>query len=684
MRVPKIEVRPQGLSTLMSEIENGDIRIPRFQRERVWRRSDILKLMDSMYKEYPIGTIFLWNAPSDYNHLLRNSEELGQPSIDPNRSYKIILDGQQRLTSLYAVIKGIELDGEDYNKIVVDLANGDLSRPSFAYRNPDIKRWMSVSKLLAYLTPFRDEITDGDRRARFDEIRFTLYNYPFSVVTVSAMEINDAIEIFERINQRGRKLTRYDLICASVMTDEFDLRDRSDEDIISTLKAGFGEIEETSIPQAVALNSKGRTEHSTQLGLTTTDVLQVWDETVNGFRLAVEFVKKNLGVARKDFLPYDAMLPVLGHYFYQTDSHAIQAYEHRKQLEYWFWRTTFSQRYSGASQTRMTEDATWIRQLIEQDVPYTQIKVADENDLVGASMRSTTSAIRNGILCLLNMRRPLHFRNRSEISIGGDHFSTFSRAEKHHIFPAEFLRKRGFALGKVHSIPNFCFVPSQLNRWISDKAPSEYMTEIREQYADMKDFESVMRSHLIPVDNDSGIWTDDFELFLRQRARLLVQEIKLKCGITSSVEPEYRDPIVNRIEVALRDRIHETLIANGPTYWKFCIPSDVSNRVEENISKHLRKVPGADRRQFHDPRMKLDFCDVSDYSKIIVNNRNWQLFGAVFKSKQECERVLGDFREFRAALKHNRQIDDMQDHRAQAAILWLRNALELDLREFGL
>ena len=226
------------------------------------------------------------------------------------------------------------------------------------------------------------------------------------------------------------------------MTDAFDLRDRSEHDIISKFRTGFGELAETSIPQALALNRKGSTEHSTQLGLTTEDILQVWDNSVVGFHHAVDFVKK-MGVARKDFLPYDAMLPVLVHYFFKADSHAIKSFEHRRQLEYWFWRSTFSQRYSGASQTRMTEDASWIRQLVERDTPYSYFNVADENDLIGASMRSTTSAIRNGILCLLNIKEPLHFKNRTTINIGTDHFSTFTRAEKHHIFPAGFLREQG-------------------------------------------------------------------------------------------------------------------------------------------------------------------------------------------------------------------------------------------------
>ncbi len=683
MRVPKIDVQRQGLGTLMSEFEQGHIRVPRFQRDFVWKRVDILKLLDSMYNEYPIGTIFLWDAPAQHNHLLRNIEELRQPPLSPKQGYKFILDGQQRLTSLYAVIKGLQVEDEDYNKIVVDLSNHDQSRSSFVYRKPDNRQWVSVSELLAYDTfTIYNDLPNDEYKKRFTEIRSALNDYPFSVVAVSSMEINDAIEIFERINRQGRKLTRYDLIAASV-SETFDLRERSEEEIIIQLKEDFGEIEEISIPQALALNKKGRTDHNTQLNLTAEEISSVWDDTVKCFRLAVDFVRKNLGVTRKSFLPYDAILPLLAHYFFRTGSRPIKEFEHRKQLEYWFWQSAFSQRYTDKSQSRMNEDALWIKQLINDNKSFEQLGIADENDLIDGSMGRTTSAIRNGVLCLFNIKKPLHFENRMELDLSVDPLLKFTRAEKHHIFPAAFLKSKGFDASRVDSIPNFCFVPADLNKSIADKPPSEYMREIRNHYETEQKFAEVMQTHLIPVGSDSGIWTDNYEQFLKQRARLLLQEMRKLCGITSQVQQEKRDPVVNKIEVALRDSIHDTLIANGSGYWKPFIPSDVQNRVEDGIEKHVRKTPGANRRHYDDPRKKLDFCDVSDYSRIIVNNKNWQLFGAVFKSKTECERVLDDFRAFRTALKHNRNIDSMLDHRAQAAIIWLRDTLDLDLSEFG-
>src|SRR5690242_1117188 len=107
MRVPKINPHRADLPSLMNEIKSGSIRIPGFQRDFVWEPKRVQTLLDSMCKEYPIGTIFLWKAPPEYNHMLREIEIFGQPPIEKNQQYNILLDGQQRLTSLFVTINGL-------------------------------------------------------------------------------------------------------------------------------------------------------------------------------------------------------------------------------------------------------------------------------------------------------------------------------------------------------------------------------------------------------------------------------------------------------------------------------------------------------------------------------------------------------------------------------------------------
>lgn len=684
MKPPKIEVQRMPLTTLIDGVGQGLIRIPRFQREFVWGRGDIRGLLDSMRKEYPIGTIFLWDAPPEYNSLLRDIPALNQPPAKLEHRHKIILDGQQRVTSLYAVIQALQIDGEDYGKFVIDL-DADRLAPDdttyFLFRQPDNQRWVSIRDLLSS-NPFKlfRSLTEA-RQEVFDEVRQTLMTYPFSVVTVSVDNIRDAVMIFERINRRGRRLTRYDLICASLWSHDFDLRERAEKDILNQLKPSFGKVPESLVPQALALLAQDSAADRAQLNLQTDEVQRVWDDTIEGFKSAVDFLRTNLGVARSDFLPYDSTLPVLIKYFHEAGTKNIESAEHLRQLSYWFWRSAFSLRFGRSAETRITEDAQWVKQLVAIAEEHRRLQLA-EFDLAKTNMRSA-SAIARGILCLLALRQPLHFTSKARINLDTPHFSSFTRAERHHIFPAGYLvdqRKKKY----VHALPNFCFIPADLNKKISDRAPSDYMKEILKGYDSHDEFERVMATHLIPVGDDSGIWTDDYELFLDQRASLLMDEIRRRCGIGSRIHAQERDLVVNQLENALRDTIHETLLKQTAEYWALHIPSHTSDNLQRKIDQEARKSPGNSAERFDSPRAKLDYCDVTDYADIILSKTNWLLFQETFSSKGTCDRMFGDLREYRNALKHNRDMSEIVALQGQAAIVWLCHALDLDLSEFGI
>ncbi len=204
MRTERIKVEPLSFGTIMSAMTQGTYRVPRFQRTFVWERSRIQSLLDSMYREYPIGSVFLWKAPAQYNHMLRSVDYLGQPPIEEKQSYTFILDGQQRLTSLYVTVNGLNIGDEDYSKIVADMANDEANK-YFQYRNADNRRWIAIRDLLKENVFDIYDTLPTEYRQRFQDIRQRLVSYPFSVVSVSDMDLDDAIEIFERINQQSKR-----------------------------------------------------------------------------------------------------------------------------------------------------------------------------------------------------------------------------------------------------------------------------------------------------------------------------------------------------------------------------------------------------------------------------------------------------------------------------------------------
>jgi len=121
MQLQKIKVDELKLSDIVNDIEHGHLRIPRFQRDFVWERSKVIKLLDSIYKEYPIGSFFLWETTGKYNLFYRDLPELGilpkQPRAD--EKLKFILDGQQRICSLYAAWYGLKVEIKDNRKVKI-------------------------------------------------------------------------------------------------------------------------------------------------------------------------------------------------------------------------------------------------------------------------------------------------------------------------------------------------------------------------------------------------------------------------------------------------------------------------------------------------------------------------------------------------------------------------------------
>ncbi len=535
MEAPKIKVDEMKLGSLMREMEHGRIRVPRFQREFVWGSKKAAQLFDSMSREYPIGTFFLWSAPAKYNDLIRIEDDLGQKPLDPHSDHRLILDGQQRLTALYATVHGREMEGVDYGKLALDLDEEGSERIAFTLRRDiDNQRYVSIKDLLdppADYLEIYEKIKSSTRKERFMRVRERLINYPFSVVSVEELDIEKAIEIFERINQEGQKLSRFDLVAAHVYGTEFefDLRERVEDDFYKKLRdKKFGILPNSIIPQALVINLEKQVNFRSQVGMNARDVKEIWEDTVDGILKSIDYLRENWGVENNKFLPYDQIVPVFAHYFYYKKKAEIpQTQEATQQLKQWFWLVVFGERYGDTAQTRMQEDAAWVRSLVKDGQEVNLRFTVDKSVLLDIHM-TRRSAVKNGVLCLLNLQGPKHFATGARVSLREDHFSSLTKAERHHIFPVNYLSNtQGFAKQSVHRLPNFCFIPADLNREISDKAPSDYLR----QYQSSEAFTAIMDSHLIPAGKGAAIWENDYEKFLDERATRILKKAKDLAGM---------------------------------------------------------------------------------------------------------------------------------------------------------
>ncbi len=660
MDIQKIKIKSDyKLADIVHDIEKGILRIPQFQREFVWDKPRVIKLLESIYLEYPIGSFFFWDAPRKYYDFYRDIAELGLPKPDKYEKIIFILDGQQRLTSLYVTVKGLTLYGRDYKKICFD-----LDEKVFVDRTPDNQRYVSVSDLLSserYTEVYAD--LTPDRKKAIYECLQRFNNYPFSAIDVRDKELDEVCDIFERINQGGQKLNLFDLISASTWTPEFDLRIAVKAENERLKSRGFGEIDNEVYLQALSLIAKGSCTRPVQLQLRAEDVSKFWQDTIESMSLAIDYLKNNLGVVNSVFIPYRSMIALVAYLFYKVKGRSFN-HEQSELLAQWFWQTTFSERYSASILTLMTED----KKLMDKVALGTSVSIKylfelDIDSLIQIRMYRK-SAIKNGVLCLLAKKNPKHFKNNVSLMLKDGYYSDFNSSEKHHVFPKSIVQK-SYPMIMVHSLPNFCFIPAELNKEISNKKPSKYFKEYKKTNPE---FEETLKTHLIKYDD--SIKQDNFMSFLASRSAMILEEITRATGSKiGRVVADNVNKAIDDTEKKVRDFIDNKLVSQKADYWKECMPSDIVGVVRQRVNEYLTKDPSKTFNDFSS-RDLLDFCDIMDYSKIVFSN--WGVFVSVFRSKAETQKRLLNLKEFRNAVKHSRgEIVPFIQKEGEAALEWL-------------
>ena len=509
------------------------MKIPRFQRGYVWERSKIVKLLNSIYYQYPIGTFFIWVASYEFKHFCREITELNLPEDPESKTFSFILDGQQRITSLFVALKNKKLNDIDYSTICFNLEKKEFQIPRLKNEKHNIPAWKLFDR-----TAYGDvlcEYTVSDR-AKADiwrDCQQIFTDYPISIIKSLKMGLEEVVSIFERINQGGKRLSLFDLVHASSWSPNFDLREK-----INTLNEDpnvsiFGGIENEVFTQSLSLNEFGDCLNKTQLHLTAEKCSSLWDITTKCLGLAIDYVR-TLGVPHIDFIPYNSFLPILQHYFFKSSFTCIKS-EHKEYIENWFWTATFSQRYSSSSLTRMKDDAEWISNLSKGVLSDNAFSVTlTLKELLKLRMQNT-SVIKNGILCLLALERPVDFDNGQIVSLDKTNISKSNSKENHHFFPYALMQKFDTDKNGINRLLNFVFISSRLNKEISKTLPSIYIAKYGLSNGKIKEY---LKSNLINEDAYNALISDDFNLFIQKRAELILEKIKEKTKVQTFTETD--------------------------------------------------------------------------------------------------------------------------------------------------
>ncbi len=508
------------LKDFFESLEKGNLKIPRFQRGYVWEKSKIVKLLNSIHQEYPIGSFFIWEAGTGYAHFCREIAELELPHKPQYGVYQFILDGQQRITSLYIALKKKTFGKVDYSTICFNLEKNEFKLQRLKSEKHNVPAWKLFDT--AEFSKVYSEYDKQDKAMSENWLKcqMTFTSYPISTIISREMDLDEVVEIFECINQGGKRLSLFDLVHASAWSPNFDLREKIDQFNNDVNIKQFGQIVPEVFTQSLALNAYGDCKNKNQLNLSADVCIRLWDSTINCIRLAIDYVK-TLGVRSIEFIPYSSFLAVIQCYFIKSGYTAMKP-EHTALVERWFWTSTFSNRYSSSSLTRMKEDSDWIKKMIEgARVPNSFGIALSVNEIVKISMK-TTSVIKNGIFCLYALKHPVDFSNGLAVTLDKSYVSKSNAKENHHFFPYSLREKFNTSEDGINSIVNLAFISQSLNREISATMPSDYI----DKYSNHNhNIETHLETHFIDAKVLEAIEKDDYNAFLVARATLIMNRI---------------------------------------------------------------------------------------------------------------------------------------------------------------
>ena len=571
-----MQTNDRPISELIISINKGAIQLPDFQRGWVWEDGRIKALIASITNNYPVGAaMFLEYGNDNIRFKYRVIEGVTATDVIPT---ELILDGQQRLTSIYSSL---------YSRNAVHTRT-DKGKKIFRYYYIDIKKAcdpncdrvdaiFSVPETRIITSNFgRDiELDLSDRTKEFENKMFPLnlildfpeeqnwqneyyafYNYnqeiikeftefnkkiimqtlqyKIPVISLGKDTPKEAVcQVFENVNTGGVSLTVFELVTAIFAMDDFELRKDWEErkakyfdgDLLSCITA-------TDFLTACTLLStykKGGTvscKKKDVLNLSLKDYNNFADALSEGFVEAEKILQEERVFSNKD-LPYSTQLiPLAALCTLLSNGNRIKVTNIKNKIRQWYWCGVFGELYGGANETRYVNDVVGVMNWIENNgnIPKT-IQESYFNPTRLLTLQSRQSAAYKGIMALILKNHCKDFISGREMDF------TVYKSENidiHHIFPKSYCEKNNLPKEKWNSVVNKTPISYSTNREIGGVAPSEYLKKIEEKgQVDYNSLNDYLQTHLIDV---SAARSNDFEKHIVLRAKLLLDAIEKATG----------------------------------------------------------------------------------------------------------------------------------------------------------
>lgn len=517
------------ISELIKDIKNGALILPEFQRGYVWDRNQVRGFLNSLYRGYPTGSFLIWKTPTP-------PKVRGGAPADDSKSYRLILDGQQRLTSIYVLMEGEPPPFYEGEHLFFDL-HFNLVKEEFAYFKKSVMQnnpeWMQVTgffkKGLATFLQEVGRLEDGPREfyfanmeklTRLEQIRVYLYY----LKELTELDMDRVVEVFNLVNSSGTKLSKSDLALAHICSKWPEARERFWEAKREYAAQGF-DFDLSFYTRLTAIVATGSALYDPLYRAPIEDVKNAWPKVRKALDYVFNVLKSDAYIDSASTFPSMYVVVPLAAYFALTGRTSFDSDIQKRSFLHWMFAALMWGRYSGSTETKLQAD---IEALRSEDPPKKlrenivtergRIKV-EAKDLEGAGVRSPLYPM---AYIVARSRGAVDWFNG--IALYQKQIGKSFGLEAHHVFPQAVLRKAGYdpsvpaTKTLVNEIANLAFLTKHANLKISASKPDVYLPAVVAKYSD------ALKQQAVPT--NPALWeVVRFVDFLAERRKLLAEAI---------------------------------------------------------------------------------------------------------------------------------------------------------------
>lgn len=507
------------ISTILDNVEFGQLALPEFQRGYVWNRDQVRSLMGSMYRRYPVGGLLVWTTEVEPS-VVRGAAAGGV--------VKLLLDGQQRITSLYGVIKGGAPTFFQGNAKAFSDLYFNVKTETFEFYGPvkmrDDPFWLSVTEVFqAELEDLLDRLSDHvegtkelvtyqTRLGRIRDIRdIDLHQ---EEITGKDKSIDEVVEIFNRVNSGGTKLSAGDLALARICADWPAARSELRSLLDGWRASGFDFKQEWLLRSTTAI-ATNQSSFGSLRSVSVDEFATALKKAEQSINFLLNLVGDRLGIDHDRVLAGRGAFAALARLVAENGG-SISGRSDQQRLLFWYVHNFLWGRYSSSTETTLQRDlealaANGLDGLLQELDRWRGSLTVRPDDFDGWGVGTRFYPM---LYVLSRVGGARDLGNGLQLSAGM--LGSESQLHLHHIFPKARLYEAGLGKSEVNALANFCFLTAQSNLQISASDPAEYLAQVEATQPD------VLASQWIPT--DPALWKiERYSEFLQARRELLAR-----------------------------------------------------------------------------------------------------------------------------------------------------------------